>query len=266
MQDFSRSLISVLVVAVIGLIVFIQLGVANISWPWDNPAVASETTSIVQAEEAEIVEIEPITLDCRARIHTVVPVEGKRDHDVLGQTYRTDTVEMTAVGDIDTCVDATEVEIVVRDDGTARVLVPADAIEFVRPRVDAVATLDSVTYDEGLIGKLSGALPWVSDNSRLTPAAFAYAQTVIGSSECMREAYDITTQAMVDAYEQQMEAAGLDPDDLEVEIIGEPNFGELPDVGDLGDFEFETSEAGASCSVASDALAGAAAAPPVDGR
>ena len=40
-------------------------------------------------------------------------------------------------------------------------------------RFDAVATLDSITYDEGLIGKLSGALPWVSDNSRLTPAAFA---------------------------------------------------------------------------------------------
>ena len=256
MQDISRSLISVLVVAVIGLVVFTQLGVANISWPWDNPAVASETTSIVQPEEAEIVEIEPITLDCRARIHTVVPVEGKRDHDVFGQTYRTDTVEMTAVGDIDTCVDSTEVEIIVRDDGSARVLVPADAIEFVRPRVDAVATLDSVSYDEGLLGKLSGALPWVSDNSRLTPAAFAYAQTVIGSSECMQQAYDVTTRAMVEAYEGQMESAGLDPDALEVEIIGDPNFGDLPDVGDLGDFEFETTDAGASCSVAADAFAG----------
>ncbi|MEM9465948.1 MAG: hypothetical protein AAGA90_11275 [Actinomycetota bacterium] len=256
MQDFSRSLISVLVVAIVGLIVFIQLGVANIRWPWDNPAVASETTTIVQPKEAEIVEIEPIALDCRARIHTVVPVEGKRDHDVLGQTYRTDTVEMTAVGDIDTCVDATEVEIVVRDDGSARVLVPADAIEFVRPRVDAVATLDSVTYDEGLLGKLSGALPWVSDNSRLTPAAFAYAQTVIGSSECMQQAYEITTEAMVEAYEGQMASAGLDPDDLEVEIIGEPDFNALPEAGDLGDFEFETTDTGASCSVATDAFAG----------
>lgn len=264
MQDFSRSLISVLVVAVIGLIVFIQLGVANISWPWDNPAVASQTTSIVQSEEAEIVEIEPIALDCRARIHTVVPVEGKRDHELLGQTYRTDKVHMTAVGDIDTCVDATEVEVVVREDGSARVLVPADAIEFVRPRVDAVATLDSVTYDEGLVGKLSGALPWVSDNSRLTPAAFAYAQTVIGSSECMRQAYDITTRAMVEAYEGQMESAGLDPADLEVEIIGEPNFDVLPDAGDLGDFDFETTDTGASCSVATDALAGSS--PALDGR
>ena len=264
MQDFSRSLISVLVVSIIGLLVFIQLGVANISWPWDNPAVASETTVIAQPTEAEIVEIEPITLDCRARIHTVVPVEGKRDHELFGQTYRTDTVELTAIGDIDTCVDATEVEIVVRDDGSARVLVPADAIEFVRPRVDAVATLDSVTYDEGLVGKLSGALPWVSDNSKLTPAAFAYAQTVIGSSECMQQAYDITTQAMIEAYEEQMASAGLDPNDLEVEIIGDPSFGELPDVGDLGDFEFEMTDTGASCSVASDALAGAA--PALDGR
>lgn len=264
MQDISRSLISVLVVAVIGLIVFIQLGIANLSWPWDDAAVASETTTIVQPETAEIVEIEPITLDCRARIHTVVPVEGKRDHDVLGQTYRTDTVTMTAVGDIDTCVDATDVEVIVRDDGSARVLVPADAIEFVRPRVDAVATLDSVTFDEGLIGKVAGALPWVSDNSKLTPAAFAYAQTVIGSSECMAEAYHVTTQAMVEAYEQQMEAAGLDPADLEVEIIGDPAFDQQPDVGDLGDFVFETSTDGASCSVSADAYAGAQL--PADGR
>ena len=151
MQDISRSLISVLVVAIVGLVVFVQLGVANLSWPWDGATVSAQTTTINQTKEAEIIEIEPIALDCRARIHTVVPVEGKRDHDVLGQTYRTDTVEMTAIGDIDTCVDASAVEIVVREDGSARVLVPADAIEFVRPRVDAVATLDSVTYDEGLI-------------------------------------------------------------------------------------------------------------------
>ncbi|MEM9202541.1 MAG: hypothetical protein AAGC53_12805 [Actinomycetota bacterium] len=264
MTDIARSLLSVLVVTVVGLLVFMQLGIADLTWPWENPAVASQTTSIVQTKAAEIIEIEPITLDCRARIHTVVPVEGKRQHEMLGQTYRTDTVEMTAVGDIDTCVDATEVEVVVRDDGSARVLVPADAIEFVRPRVDAVATLDSVVYDEGLLGKLSGALPWVSDNSRLTPAAFAYAQTVIGSSECMEQAYELTTQAMIDAYEAQMAAVGLDPDDLEVEIIGDPNFDVLPDAGDLGDFEFETTDAGASCSVAVDALDGAGV--PDDGR
>lgn len=256
MQDLSRSLISVIVVSVIGLIVFIQLGVADISWPWENPAVASQTTVIQQTEEAEIVEIRPIALDCRARIHTVVPVEGRRDHDLLGQTYRTDTVRMTAIGDIDTCVDASSVEIVVREDGSARVLVPADAIEFVRPRVDAVATLDSVEYDQGLVGKLTDALPWVSDNSSLTPAAFAYAQTVIGSSQCMAAAYETTTQAMVEAYEQQMASAGLDPDDLEVEIIGQPDFAALPDTGDLGDFAFEVSADGASCSVAADAYGG----------
>ena len=256
MQDLSRSLISVIVVAVIGLVVFIQLGVADITWPWENPAVASQTTVIHQTEEAEIVEIEPIALDCRARIHTVVPVEGKREHDVLGQTYRTDTVKMTAIGDIDTCVDASAVEIVVRADGSARVLVPADAIEFVRPRVDAVATLDSVEYDRGIVGKLTDSLWFVSDNSSLTPAAFAYAQTVIGSSECMQQAYDTTTQAMIEAYERQMESAGLDPDALEVEIIGEPDFGDLPEVGDLGDFDFETSEEPASCSVATDAYGG----------
>ena len=113
-----------------------------------------------------------------------------------------------------------------------------------------------IKLGKSIVGKLTGALPWVSDNSSLTPAAFAYAQTVIGSSECMREAYDTTTQAMIEAYERQMESAGLDPEALEVEIVGEPDFGDLPDAGDLGDFEFETSADGASCSVADDAFEG----------
>jgi hypothetical protein len=43
------------------------------------------------------------------------------------------------------------------------VLVPADAIPFVRPRVDAVATVDSVHDDQGFIGKLTDALLWVGE-------------------------------------------------------------------------------------------------------
>jgi hypothetical protein len=43
---------------------------------------------------------------------------GTRQHRALGRTYRTDTVTMTALGNIDTCVDAGEVEVATGDDGT----------------------------------------------------------------------------------------------------------------------------------------------------
>ena len=84
--------------------------------------------------------MEPISLDCRARIHAEVPVEGRREHELLGQVYRTDTVSMLAVGDVDTCVEGTSAEVVHHRDGTTEVIIPGESILFVRPRVDAVAT------------------------------------------------------------------------------------------------------------------------------
>lgn len=121
-----------------------------------------------------------------------VPVEGKREHKVLGQVYRTDTVAMTAIGDIDTCVDATRTSIVRLNSESFQVVVPASAITFERPRVDAVATRDSVSFDKGLIGKVTDAFPWVSENSGLTPSAYAFAQEVVGSSDCMERAWAVT--------------------------------------------------------------------------
>lgn len=254
MNTATRSLTGIAVVAIAGLVLFAQLGFADLRWPWENPEIISRSSSVAALEKATVVEIEPIALDCRARIHTSVPLVGVREHRALGQVYRTDTVTMTAIGDIDTCVDATQVEIEVNDDGTARVFVPAAAIEFVRPRVDAVATLDSVTYDQGLIGKITDIFPWVSDDHDLTPAAYAYAQTVIGSSECMAEAYDTTRAAMDEAYRAQMEAAGLDPDDIEVYIDGEPDFEATgTDIAELDGFDFHVDGENPTCEVAPDA-------------
>jgi len=135
------------------------------------------------------------------------------------------------------------------------VIVPADAIEFVRPRVDAVATMDSVEYDQGLIGKITDVFPWVSDNNALTPAAYAFAQTVIGGSDCMREAYDLTTYVLTEAYEDQMAAQGGNPADVEVIINGSPDFGQN-DLGDdpaFDEFEFSTDSA-ATCDVVGGAV------------
>lgn len=242
-------------VFVASLIVLANTGVIGIDWPWENvdlPDPLTEETRVAQPEEATIVEIEPIALDCRARIHAQVPVKGNRDHKVLGQTYRTDTVTMTAIGDIDTCVASDATEIVPVGENAFRVLIPAEAITFERPRVDTVATRESVSFDKGLVGKFTDALPWVSDDSGLTPAAYAFAQQVVGSSECMERAWKITTVVIQSAYRDEIVARGGDADDVEVDIVGLPAFGEPPATEQDG-FTFEVAGAGVNCRVDGDA-------------
>ena len=55
------------------------------------------------------------------------------------------------------------------------VIIPGESILFVRPRVDAVATADSVHEGKGTIGKLTDSFPWVDSDVGLTPLAYAYA-------------------------------------------------------------------------------------------
>lgn len=237
------------------LIVLTNTGVLGIDWPWekvDLPDPLTEETLVVQPEEATIIEIAPIALDCRARIHAQVPVKGTRDHKVVGQTYRTDTVTMTAIGDIDTCVSAEATEVIRVDDTSFRVLVPAEAISFERPRVDTVATRDSVSFDKGFVGKFTDVLPWVSDDSGLTPAAYAFAQQVVGSSECMERAWKITEVVIETAYRDELSRQGGEANDVEVDVVGIPDFGQPPSTEQDG-FSFEVSGAGVSCRVDGDA-------------
>lgn len=237
------------IVVVAGMLVLQNLGAIDITWPWEKVDVLTEETTIAPAE-AEIIEIEPISLDCRARVSAAVPVEGRREHKALGQVYRTDKVTITAIGDIDTCIDNELVEIIDdQETGEYRVLVPADAITFERPRVDAELTQDSVHFSKGWVGKVTDAFPWVSDNTGLTPAAYTFSQNVIGSSECMSEAFKVTRQLIVDAYEDEMVAQGLDRRDIEVRVIGEPSFGE-PVTEAMEDFRFEVADEGTVCQVA----------------
>ena len=233
----------------LALVALLSFGVIDIRWPWEN--VVSETAEVgVDVEEGPtLISVTPISLDCRARITASVPVIGTQRTSVAGATISTDTIRMRAVGDVDTCVSSDGVEIIERADGTTGVIIDADAIEFVRPRVDAIATMDSVTTDRGFVNQVVEALPWTNEDDELTPAAFAFAQTVIGGSECMRAAYDHTETAIITAYQDQMVAQGADPDDVDVIIAGIPNFGENDDVPVLGEFEF-AEEPGTTCEVA----------------
>ncbi len=254
----SNNATMLLAVGVCAIVVLFALGAVNVKWPWEWGAldVTSADTDIAYAAPARVVSVEPISLDCRARIHAEVPVEGRKEHRLLGQVYRTDTIEMTAIGDVDTCVQSGEVQIDQRDGGTFVVTIPGSAIEFVRPRVDAVATMDSIDYDQGFVGELTDILPGVSDSEGLTAGAFAFAQSVIGGSDCMEQAFGVTEQVLLDAYRQQLIEQGANPADIELQILGDPDFGqnEIPPELDADDFDFTVDDGEVACEVAPDAL------------
>ncbi len=227
-----------------------QTGLLRFSGP-DFPDINQVDASVTVPEEAQIVAIEPISLDCRARVHARVPVVGTRRHEAFGHVYRTDRVTLDAVGDVDTCVDGNGTTISRQTDGRTDIAIDGQAVTFVRPRVDMVATGDSLTVERGPIGKITDAFPWVDDNLGLTPLAYAYAQNVIGSSQCMQTAYAVTENLLLDAYRRQLIDQGVDPDQLSVRIVGQPDFTE-PDTLDMGDVDLEVGQGDVTCSANSD--------------
>lgn len=233
--------------------VALYLGVASFQWPWQVlPDFNDVEVTLTLPNEARIVGVEPIALDCRARVFAEVEVDGRREHALFGRVYRTDRVEMTAVGDVDTCVEGASAEVLYRADGTTEVVIPAESIVFVRPRVDAVATADSVSVSKGFTGRLTDIFPWVDTDLGLTPLAYAYAQDVIGSSECMEAAYTRTEQLLIDAYTQQFIENGADPESLTVTIDGVPSFGANEPAPRLGDVEMGPIEGGVVCTLSDD--------------
>lgn len=194
---------------------------------------SSVKTTIAPAAASEITRIEPITLDCRARITANVPVKGKKDYQrkAFGQTltFRTDKMKLTAIGDVDTCVRGGSTITELKNGGWL-VAVPASSIVFNRPRVNTVLTDRSVRFSKGWFGKLSDAFPWVSENNNLIPDAYAYAQTVIGGSSCMQAAWQPTQDAIRAAYQQQAVAKHLDPKQVTVVFDGTPNFNQNADI------------------------------------
>lgn len=245
--------IGLLVVGAIAALFIAGAGIVSLDWPWKIDEIAAVETSVVVEEPPTIFRIEPINLDCRARVHAQVPLEGVREHKVLGQVYRTDTVTVTAIGDVDTCVEADGVEVIDRADGGFSVIVPGESIRFVRPRVDAVRTAESVSFDKGFVGKLTDVFPWVSDDNGLTTAAYAYAQGVIGGSDCMQAAYEHTSTMIVDAYRTQLEEQGGDSSTVDVRIEGEPDFDQNPPAR-LDGMDFDVAAEGARCEVADNAV------------
>ncbi len=247
-----QALLALGFVALIGALV-VAFGIVRFSGP-SFPDFTEVDVELTLPDEARIVRVEPIRLDCRARVFAEVPVEGRREHEAFGRVYRTDRITMRAYGDVDTCVDGTGTRVDHHPDGSTEVAIDASSIVFVRPRVDAVRTAGTVDVDRGVVGKLVDAFPWVDDNLGLTPAAYAFAQNVIGSSRCMEAAYTVTEDLLIDAYRDQAVEQGVDPDRLSVTVEGRPTFDD-PDPVELGDVELWAGSDGVSCR-ASDDLGG----------
>lgn len=257
MSNWFKGLGAGIVVSLLMLVV-LRAGLIDIRWPWERlPDFATVELDLDLPEGARIASVEPVTLDCRARVHAVVPVDGVRRHRVLGQVYRTDRLDMEAIGDVDTCVEGDGVEVTHHDDGTTEVVVPGDSILFVRPRVDAPATADSVEVSKGTVGKLTDVFPWVDEDSALVPQGYAYAQQVIGGSACMQAAYAETTDALVEGYRRQFVEQGIDPERLVVRIQGEPRFDQNEVVEAPNGLELSSSPEGVTCAPAEDASAAA---------
>lgn len=249
------------VVIILGFIALVgslalAFGVVRFSGP-SLPEFSQVSMDLTLPSEARIVRVEPIRLDCRARVFAEVPVEGRREHEAFGRVYRTDRITMQAYGDVDTCVDGTGTSVEHNPDGTTDVTIDARSIVFVRPRVDAVRTAATVDVDKDAVGKLVDAFPWVDDNLGLTPAAYAFAQNVIGSSSCMETAYLLTENILIDAYRDQAIEQGVDPNRLAVTIEGQPTFTD-PDPVELGDVELWAGSSGITCRATGDLTGGAA--------
>ena len=80
----------------------------------------------------------------------------------------------------------------------------------------------------------------------------AYAQDVIGSSECMEAAYSLTEQILIDAYTQQFIDNGADPESLTVTIDGRPTFGSGEAPPRLGGLDMAPTEGAVACTLSDD--------------
>ena len=88
------------VLVALAAIVYVT-GIVSFSAP-SLPSFTSVDVELTLPEEARITKVEPINLDCRARVHAEIPVEGQRQAEAFGVVYRTDRITMHAYGDVDT--------------------------------------------------------------------------------------------------------------------------------------------------------------------
>lgn len=188
-----------------------------------------EQSMNVNQGPATIIGVVPIRLDCRAVISIEVPVSGKREHKMFGKVYRTDSMSMKAIGDVAMCIDG-QARLETTD--MMRVItVPATAVVFDRPRVDAIKTQGTLNVTKGWVGKLTDIFPWVSENNGLTQEGYAFAQSVIGGGKCMESAWQKTVGIVTESLMADAISEGFTEGNVTITIDGTPDFrqNETPD-------------------------------------
>ena len=84
MNKVIQTGLTLALVIVVGLLAFGQLGLIDWTWPWQNAQVMAVEVEVAQPEAATIITVEPIALDCRARISSLVPIVGRKEHSIAG--------------------------------------------------------------------------------------------------------------------------------------------------------------------------------------
>ncbi|NNE56115.1 MAG: hypothetical protein HKN32_08850 [Flavobacteriales bacterium] len=253
--------IGVAIVALFGFLWGLSvINLIDLKWPFSSPL--ERETTVTQIEPATIYQMSAIGIDCREYTAVAVPTEGKNEHKadlVLWKPkYRTDTILMTVYGDVEACVPTLASTVLNTADGRVVVEVDATQIEWNRPRPDAEKTLafGDINVNQGWVGEITDIIPFVSDNLGLKEKAYAFGQAVIGSSECFSVAWDQVRQAIEFAYiHLEAERNNVDPSQVSVKFLGEPNFDQhvQPEDLELEGVKFRVLEGG-SCQVKADSL------------
>jgi hypothetical protein len=259
------------IVATVAILVVVALAFVGLKSLFPDPPGTETITTFVQPAPATITLIKPVVIDCRAYIRAEIPVKGESKtvgHYILfSKTWNTDTLDLHAVGDVDVCVppDASIIESS-QDGSEVSVEIDATRVVFNRPRVDNLATGIKVSYDEGAGKTFLRILPLASlfidtNADDMTVQAEGFAQSVIGSSECMAVAWPAVKDAISLAYESQAQAKPLPDGSLpkvSVEFVGTPNYAQYAEVIDTtpfgDDVTFRVDSDGIQCTVVDSAL------------
>ncbi len=240
--------------------------VLNRTFGWfDSPEVERQDT-FRKHGPVRIVKIVPEALECRAYVQAEIPVKGESQYiwktPLFSKTLNTDTITFTAIGDVEVCFPAEGATVHAKNDGSWLVEIDSSQAVFNRPRVDALATENSVDYKPGAGREIIEFVPIVdyfidTNAHELTAEAFAYAQALIGGSDCMNAAWQPVQKAIVLSYQDQAARKGADPGAVEVIFTNQPDFEQHAKVFDTGVFdgvEFEIDTENDRCVVLEDAL------------
>jgi len=195
------------------------------------PLTSEDEFSLTQPVPIEIVSIEPIALECRATIDSVIALVLQKDveYRVFGWGWGTRSEHgfYTAYGDIDVCVGIENSTITSLEDVVGPVLdregwlveIAVNDLEFRRPRIDNLKSAQSWRLHTDW-----GWVPGIDGDTTMGVEATALAQLLVGSSECIEAAFEATKLAITESYKQQALDVGIDPAKVEVRFTGEPNY------------------------------------------